>query len=476
MICKKSAILFIATLGMAFTSCNSDSEYITIDDPSTQSVEVTSFSLSKNNSIVANLDSLFFSIDLATAKIFNADSLPVGTEVTKVVLNIETATVSKSEVLFKTTSGTDTVIDYSTHPNDSIDFSNGPVSLRLVSYDEKVIRSYAIEINVHKVKPDSLYWSNTDFGKIPSDFTSPSNQKTIIYNDKFYCLTSYNGSWSLGVCDNPGDNQWDVSEVNLPSDASIVSFTSTDDALYILASGLLYKSDDEGQTWESTETPMSYIYGGYGTSVLGVRDNNGTYMHVTYPATTETEVNVDCPISGTSTPLLFTSQWSTNPMFMVIGGKTASGNLSGSVWAYDGSNWSAISLSPIPGCEGALFFPYYTLSIDTQWQTNIENVLIAFGGKNQDGTISKTVYLSKDRGIHWSEAPEYMQSDLIIPRYNGQAYVADMTLSIASSRAVAPIVDWACPYIYVFGGFDSSNRLGGIRRGVLNYFTFVPIY
>ncbi|MCH5319921.1 MAG: hypothetical protein J1E38_09480 [Paramuribaculum sp.] len=498
--CRKLTIFCALIIGLCLTGCNTDdSGWITIEDPSAQSVEVKSFKISKNGNIVANVDSVFFSIDLANARIYNADSLPVGTVVGKVVLEIETATVSKSEIVFKTSEGTDTVIDYLEHSTDSVDFSYGPVSLRLVSYDQQVVRNYSIEVNVHQSKPDTLTWGNEDFDPLPSELTAPKQQKTVVFNDKFYCLSSADGSYSLGVCENPATKSWETKNIAVPTNSDTQTFTSTDDALYIIADGTLYRSDDECESWYSTGSSMNYIYGGYGTTVLGVVNTGGSFMHVTYPESTTKQVAANCPVSGTSTPLVFSSEWSSNPMFMVMGGKTASGSLTGSVWAYDGFSWSAISISPVPAWEGAIFYPYYTISVNNQWVTTLTDVLVASGGRLEDGTISDIVYISRDRGIHWALAPAYMQKPVVADdsegedeeaeaasiddedyyidqRYGAQAYVANYTLHTPASRVAAPIVDWSCPYIYVFGGYNQSDELGGVRRGVLNYFTFIPIY
>lgn len=74
-------IILVAALSVGMASCNSDddSDIEIIQDTSVGNVAVTSFSLQKSVSSDINYDSLFFSIDLGKAVIFNADSLPVGT-------------------------------------------------------------------------------------------------------------------------------------------------------------------------------------------------------------------------------------------------------------------------------------------------------------------------------------------------------------------------------------------------------------
>ena len=475
-------IITFVVAGLCLYSCNSDdSGYFTIDDPSTQSLEVTSFSISRNANIIENLDSVFFSIDLANFRIYNADSLPVGTQLKKLVLNIETATVSKAQIKFKNEYDRDTIVDYLTNPSDSINFNNGPVYLQLDSYDGKVNCNYLIQVNIHKNKPDSLYWDRNDYQVLPGGFSYPRYQKTVKFNDMYYCLAATRTLSALTYCENPYDKEWTSVDVEFPENMDVNSFTASGDALYLIADGMLYKSADRGATWASTGAEMTYLYGGYMNSVIGVKEVDGKYYHASYPETTEVEVPENCPVSGTSSLLTFSSEWSAQPMVLFQGGVTASGSLSGATWAFDGNSWSEISAKPLPAWEGGMLFPYYTMTYNSQWILTMKDVLVATGGRLEDGTISTDFYISYDRGIHWESAPQYYDyptnySEQITPRWGAQAFVVDKTIGTEKSRVVAPIVEWECPYIYVFGGFDQYDNLGGIRRGYMNYFTFQPIY
>lgn len=61
------------------------------------STQVKGFNLKADAKVLSALDSVFFSIDLVNAQIFNADSLPYGTRVNKLVLQITTDACSKVE-------------------------------------------------------------------------------------------------------------------------------------------------------------------------------------------------------------------------------------------------------------------------------------------------------------------------------------------------------------------------------------------
>ena len=115
---------------------------------------VRSFKLKPNAYVLSALDTVFFSIDLANAKIFNADSLPYGTRIDKLVVDIATDACKTVELTMRKNDGADTIVNYLTNSTDSINFANGPVNLRVVSYDGKAERNYEIKVNVHTVIAD----------------------------------------------------------------------------------------------------------------------------------------------------------------------------------------------------------------------------------------------------------------------------------------------------------------------------------
>lgn len=494
----------LAVLGsMLVASCNDDSsEEIEYDDSAEYAVMVNSFNLVRNDSVLANLDSVFFSIDLNNAVIYNADSLPKGTKVSRLPVNIGMSSVSTAEITMPGKNGTDTIINYLTNSTDSIDFSRGSVKLKLVSFNKEIERIYTIRVNVHNMAPDSLAWGETAMCTLPSSLSAPESQKTVEYQGKAVCFTQQGGSTVRAVTSNPADNNWDVQTVTLPAGAVLRTVTASDDALYIIGGTLLYKSTDMGSTWTSTGSEMSYIYGGYGTSVVGVKmAADGTYKHVTYPSTTETAVADGCPVEGTSASLLFATKWSDNPMLMVIGGRTASGDLTGDMWAYDGNEWVCMSINGIPAAEGVTIVPYFTFRTASTWVVSEYTTLFAFGGKDANGICSKTVYMSLDRGVHWSKAGTLLQLPDYMPAVAyAQALVFDKIMTVGSraagwkeyapmalpawynvikssdSRAVKPITQWECPYIYLFGGVKTDGTFSDtVWRGVINRLSFKPL-
>lgn len=464
------------TLSVLSTACNDDSDTIeSYTDPVVNSVMVNSFSLQKNDSIIANLDSVFFSIDLDNARIFNADSLPKNTRVSAMQVSIGLPSVSKAEITMPGKNGADTVVDYLLFPSDSINFTRGYVTLHLESLSGEVKRDYKIFVNVHKMDPDSLVWGPLSDMPLPSLFAVPSAQKTVEYQGSILCFTQSGNSYCVASTGDLFAGQWQKEPANLPAAADITSLTAGTEELYVTDdAGNLYSSADRGATWTATSTRMDHIYGFMAGKLQGVKKSGTKYFFVSHPASTEVEITeAECPVKGTSPAIIYTSDWSESPMMIVTGGINAAGNTVGATWAFDGTTWAQISAASVPAVESPVITPYFAFKTSTGWRVTKRSVLLLFGGRLADGTDNRTVYLSNDYGVHWAKAPVSMQMppEVTIGK-NAQAMVAIKQIS----RAITPITEWDCPYIYSFGGVNQADRLNPtVTRGVINRLMFKPL-
>lgn len=504
----KSKLLPILVAGFfavtaIMSSCNSDSDD-EIAEVVYSSTQVKSFKLKANANILSSLDTVFFSIDLANAQIYNADSLPYGTSVNKLVVQIATDACSVVELNVPRKNQADTVINYLTNSTDSIDFSNGPVKLHLVSFDGDSERDYTIRVNVHQMEPDSLYWNEMAKRALPTELSAPTKQKTVKYQGNVVCLTGDGKNYNLAYIENPYNDDWQVESVSFGFTPEVSTLTATEEALYILATdGTLYSSAD-GKEWQSTAQQWHHIYGGYEEKLLGVKEGDTGYVLVTYPIGSEVVAPAEMPIESTSQMAELTSKWSTQLQTIILGGRMASGELSRAVWGYDGKQWAKISEKFPKAIGNASMFNYRVAEVDTiTWQVTELPVLIALGGENAT-ELNKKVYVSRNSGIDWKEGDELLQMPkYILPRTQAQAIVVGQSVEasrssmsswkayqsaplpgwwkVASetwyeSRAVAPITEWEVPYIYLFGGYDQSGVLyDSIWRGVINRLVFKPL-
>lgn len=495
---KKIAIgLTVATLTGSFVGCNSSSEVY--GDILPDNAQISAFSLQADSKVLPNLDSVFFSIDQLTGNIFNADSLPMGTKVKALIPQITVSSASVVELTVSRAGRKDTTYNYLQDSNDSIDFTN-PVRLRIVSSDGQCTANYTIKVNVHKVLADTLVWSSMERAVLPTRLNAVKAQRTARTADTFYCLTSDGSSFCLASTGNPQDFDWKYTTPSFGFDAVTETFSASDDALFILdRSNNLYRSTNGGASWTATGRKWNNIIGSFGNTLLGTALQNGRWMTVEYPGTNTTAALSGFPVSGTSQSITYNFNMG-QPQMMITGGRTADGTLTGATWSFDGSSWAKISRRDLPyAMEGLTVVPYFTVSLNkNNWTVTRNSRLYAMFGRRQDGKLNDTIYVSRDFGMHWEKADTTLQCyGRLASRANAQGFVYSQTLTPASrsldgvwtpiitprttvdavrSRATAPITEWECPYIYVFGGVGSEgNLLNEQIRGVITRFTFKPL-
>lgn len=474
---KASFKALFAAFGLAMTgilgACNSsDTEEYDAADMS--GVAVTAFKLQADKDILENLDSVFFSIDLVNARIFNADSLPQGTDIDSLAVTISTDQCSVCEFSMVSTEGKDTVIDYLTNPDAKLNFTK-PVTLKIVSSDNSAQMVYSVKVNVHELMTDSLWWNDLGRTSLPGNPTK--QQRAVKMGDKAYILTEGASGMQIFRSEDVFNNRWTRVNGNLPADADLRSLCATDNTLYILDnSGALYESS-EGSQWKATGvTGWQSITAAYTEGVTGLKTVDGRLMHVSYPAGAETEVSADFPVTGYSQSVLMSNKWSENDQVMIFGGRKASGALTGAAWSYDGSKWAKVG-GGLPAGEGYAVSRYVVLSTDSlAWTTNRTDALVAIGGRTAEGA-AHTVYVSRDMGMTWKLGAGYLQLPTYIPAiYGADLLTFEYTQTDNASRAVKPITSWEVPVLLLFGGRDNEETFQPYYwQGTINGLRFKPL-
>ncbi|MCM1319606.1 MAG: DUF6242 domain-containing protein [Muribaculaceae bacterium] len=500
----KRALLPCLGLGLCLSACNSDDDegsststgYVLPSD-----VAVTGFSLKADSKVIRGLDSVYFSIDLEKALIFNADSLPKGTRVTDLIPVIKYSSYIKAATITMEGGQKRTGdVNYLSNPNDSIDFT-GNVRLTLLSSAGNS-RTYTLKVNVHETEPDSLCWGPTAVSKLPARTTNPQQQRTVSFKDKVTTLVQEgDGTYTLSTNPDPATSDWTQTPVTLPFNARVRTMTATDDKLWILATdGSLYNSID-GLSWQSAGETWYNIIGAYNNHLLGIKEvGTRQYSIVSdgnvYPST---PVPAGFPIEDFTNIYAFKSQWMAAPIGVFAGGVTANGEVSSAVWAFDGNNWAKLSEGGTPGLRGAVIVPYYTYRRtggSTSWHYTEFGTILMIGGMKADGELNRTTYLSYDNGVNWSAGSSLMT----LPDYIPSMWQIDQTVNTkpmseplattwkeqaprklpsyyrVSSSVNDGIISWECPYIYLYGGLNTQGALyNTIWRGVINRLRFQPI-
>lgn len=482
-------------------SCNDDP---TSEDPiiNNSSVSVNGFSLKANLKVMSGLDSVFFSVDLTRGVIFNADSLPKGTDVTSLIPIISLpSSVTSAKITMEGGTKRQGEVDYKSDMSDSIDFS-GKVTLLLGAANGNH-KAYSVKVNVHKMEPDSLWWGTTAHASLPTRKGAPSNQRTIAAGDKTVCLTMENdGSYTLAQTSDPYENQWEKSAVSFPFTPKVRSLSYAGESYYILSTdGYLYRSAD-GIVWDSTGKKAENILGAYTDKLLYLSRQDDGLHFASYPETAGYPtglVPADFPVSNYSNFHTIESKWWTQPVGLMYGGRTASGKLSGGVWSFDGTNWANIAANDfLPQLEGAVLVPYFAFKqTANRWIFNEHSVLMLIGGRNAEGQVNRNIYISYDNGVNWSLTGELMRMPDFIPglwdldatvantamegNFQPTGWSASQTPKLPGYYKVDYSIDgfdvsWECPYIYLFGGRGVDGKLNdSIWRGVIRRLTFIPV-
>lgn len=505
-------LLLIAVLSMA-VACNDDSD-TDIEQPAStyKSVAVKSFSLQEDDSVLVNLDSVFFSIDLVERRIFNADSLPKGTPVNALKISVGTDLTSNVELIVPRGAGVaDTTINYLNNPNDTIDFSHGPVTLRITSYDGSLTADYQIKVNVHNSIPDTLCWTQMEQATIPTNLRSFTASKAVKTTDKSLIFTiDKDGNGCRASSADPSSAEWIKESISYPVDVNLKTMTASGENLYVIAGTTLYKSTDAGSTWDNTGIAMTWIYGTSEGDIIGC--NATDRKSICYPSGKTATLPADMPIKNTSSTVSYTTKWTEAPYTIFVGGRLADNTLSSGTWAWDGSQWARVDVqSVMPALEDISLFSYYTYNVNTaNWSVRRVETLYALGGRDKDGLTWNKLYISSDQGFTWSVAGELLQMPESMPDFAAASVIIDSTTmydthtrataggregtfwtpvaispipawfrveTAPSTRVSKPVTQWECPYIYLIGGIDDDGRaIDRMWRGVINRLQFIPRY
>ncbi len=240
-----SIIVCLFVTSLVFTSClSSDNAVDNYEiDPSIKSFSFDSIKVASTHSVLGK--KYPFAIDQigdgTTALIYNADSLPVNTKLTKVKINLKT-----DGAVTYLKNNKDTVYT----ATDSIDFTN-PVTFTILAYnsDGNIVKKiYKISFNVHKVDPDSLNWGAQPFY---TGTQITGKQKSIILNNTIFTFSD-DGSAQVKMTSTATNNgkSWTALQTlnGIPDKADYSSVTVFSNNIYIIANGNVYISSN-GIDW-----------------------------------------------------------------------------------------------------------------------------------------------------------------------------------------------------------------------------------
>ena len=242
---KKQWFIYIALLSLMFlgVSCMNDDDKNTVDlSPyaSLNSFSVADMLMSTDAVTAEGKDTVVkqvvvginypFIIDQYESRIYNPDSLPVGTDISKVVVEIG---IDGFHVVIEAEQ------DSVWQEEDSLSFEK-PIKFKVLSLANVYGRTYTAQINVHQQKPEEMGWQ-----KMEGNFPNIQAQKAVLSNGNIYVFAEQEDQVAMTKTSiNDGKNWTSLQTLDIPSKADYSSAMVWNNSFYILADNKLYTSTD----------------------------------------------------------------------------------------------------------------------------------------------------------------------------------------------------------------------------------------
>lgn len=373
MLLKKLCYLFLLCAPILCVSCGDDDDSTDIDknldDPRLRSVRFT------------NLSSTSFVINDVESIIYNYDSIPYGTDVSKLKVYIYGYTSSPT-ILYKHEEESEwSVFDNGT----IIDFTT-PITFHSTSQDGTNSKVYNFDLRIHKFDVASFSWEGK--GSIDNE-SKIISQKAISINSKDYwfCRTEE----GKNICFSSSKSKtWEKEEVASGKSMKWESLALFSDSLWVQdEEGTLYTSSTSKIEFNKKETSVSidqllFEVGGKlwaigGEDIYAIESNESVFS------------------KRNSLPKDFSKEnltvFTANSGFTQLGYLYSTKDNNGVIWSFDykGNIVQLVqSGADLPYLEKPMVYVY-------------GNTLGIVGGKEKSGEYSNKCYASYDSGVTWKE-------------------------------------------------------------------------
>lgn len=192
-------------------------------------------------------------IDQVNNRIYNADSMAYGSDLSKVTSSV----YGVGSIGYQYLDEPDVLYLWSSY--DSIDFTR-KLQFVAVSTDETYTRIYDVDVNIRKVFPDSLNWSSAD----TKGFPVLSGIASAVRNDSVFCFgTDTTGTPSVSFRSIASGNWNGANHISgFTAEGWSHRITVCNGQFYTVSSGSLYGSSD-AVNWSSVKSGIRSLIVGY---------------------------------------------------------------------------------------------------------------------------------------------------------------------------------------------------------------------
>ncbi len=406
-IIRNKSLLLLLALVLLASSC---SEKDNVVSTSNDYCYISSVILGNVKRKVQNTNVTFSAVDYEmtinqrTNNIENRDSLPYGSQLSRVIATIH---FDGSTLAYREKGSNSEWTSY--NATDSLDLTK-PLELFLTSNDNQSSRIYTLKVNVHQQEGDSLFWKQCDNNV--AELTDMTDMKAFVLNNKLFVLGQKTSGITLAErSSTEAEGEWTETPVtDLPATTDIQTLRQYEDMLYLSTSdGSIFSSADakgwrqEGSTYSAplklVEKTEKYYYAISEGKILRSAD-----------ATTWEEETLDTDatmLPTTDIRALSVEQANGNNRIILVGQSANSDNavVWNKMWndseQEENAEWIYFPIThdnniPCPRLKYLNLLSY-------------DGKCIAFGGASIDNSKKalETMYVSQDYGITWRPDKEH---------------------------------------------------------------------
>ena len=251
-----------ALLLLALSSClksNDDEEQVYYHDTALTSFKPGTMNRTMHTKSSTGEDSTYtvgvavstnaFTIDQQLGLVYNVDSLPSGTNVSKVVFTATTKNAGSLVLNLRTKDGQrDSLIIYSS--TDSIDFTK-PVEFRVYNQLGTAYRKYMVDIRVHQQNGDDFHWAQVsltpdEIANLLAKRQQPSDVSSVVGSDGLDAPADWLPTIDLNLVEMPLKTNTDAFRKVLVGNRSAETYPSDTTAMVWCK---ILDPDEASQTW-----------------------------------------------------------------------------------------------------------------------------------------------------------------------------------------------------------------------------------